>query len=74
MSYQEERQYVLRMLESGTIDLEQAQVLFQALSPQAVRLQSRQSPSAVVVEIDSSEENLRAILDKLNEAFCHTIL
>lgn len=74
MSYHKERRYVLNMLENGRIDPREATTLLDALtaSPPRRRTLRRQSPNKVIFEIDADQENLRSVLDKLNQAVHRT--
>lgn len=64
MSYQEERSYVLGMLETGKINPDEATTLLEALTP---RRRSRR-PDKVTFEIDADQDNLRSVLKKLSRA------
>ena len=72
MSYQEERRFVLDMLEIGKINPDQATRLLDVLSlqpiPINVRGSRRRSPNKVYLEIDADQNNLQLVLDKLNKA------
>ncbi len=70
MSYSMERQFVLKMLETGTIDTTQACTLIDALQPALVRKLGRRrcAPDKVVLEIDTSGDNLQQVLTKLTQA------
>jgi len=60
------------MLETGSINLDQATRLLDVLSIQAVSHTPpeplRRSPRMVTVEIDADRETLQAVLEKLNRA------
>lgn len=66
MSKQMERKFILNMLESGTIDTNQAQNLLKAITPQFRR--SRKDTNTIVVEMDADEDNVRNVLDKISKA------
>ena len=72
MSYQEERRFVLDMLEIGKINPDQATRLLDVLSlqpsPSNVRRSLHQSPNKVYLEIDADQNTLQLVLDKLNKA------
>ena len=72
MSYQQERRFVLDMLETGSINLDQATRLLDILSIQPVSDilpgNFRQSPNKVTVEIDADQETLQTVLARLNQA------
>ena len=72
MSYQQERRFVLDMLETGNINLDQATRLLDILSIQPVSATlpdtRRRSPNKVTVEIDADRETLETVLAKLNHA------
>ena len=72
MSYPQERRFVLDMLETGSINLDQATRLLDALSiPSVLHTHPeplRRSPKKVTVEIDADQETLQAVLEKLNRA------
>lgn len=67
MSKQTERKFILNMLESGTIDSNQAQNLLKALSPKSSRF-GRKGSNTIVVEMDADEDNVRSVLDKISKA------
>ncbi|MGD2026639.1 MAG: hypothetical protein PVI99_02385 [Anaerolineales bacterium] len=66
MTNNQERRYILDMLETGTIDPQQATTLLDALEASPTR--RRRSPDKVVFEIDANQENLSDVLDKLSRA------
>ena len=72
MSYQQERRFVLDMLETGSINLDQATRLLDILSTQPISSPLpdtlRRSPNKVTVEIDADQETLHTVLEKLNRA------
>ena len=74
MSYQQERRFVLDMLETGSINLDQATRLLDVLSRQPVSYTLpdtlHRSPNKVTVEIDADQETLQTVLAKLNQALC----
>jgi hypothetical protein len=67
MSKQTERKFILNMLETGTIDTDQAQSLLHAISPNHKKT-NRTAPNTIVLEMDADEDNLRSVLDKFNKA------
>jgi hypothetical protein len=73
MSYQEERRFVLGMLETGQINLAQATQLLDVLSRPSVprsRITSHQpAPDKIYLEIDADQHNLQTVMLKLNQAF-----
>ena len=75
MSYQQERRFVLDMLETGNINLDQATRLLDILSIQPISSPLpdilRRSPNKVTVEIDADQETLHTVLEKLNRALGH---
>ena len=72
MSYQQERRFVLDMLETGSINLDQATRLLDILSTQPISSPLPdtllRSPNKVTVEIDADQETLHTVLEKLNRA------
>lgn len=68
MSYHEEKQTVLEMLETGKINPQEATSLLQALTPRRRTLRRKPSPDKVVFEIDANQDNLRSVLKKLSRA------
>ena len=72
MSYQDERRFVLDMLETGMINPDQATRLLDVLSlqpaPSFVRDSHRRSPNKVYLEIDADQNTLQQVLEKLNNA------
>ena len=68
MSYQEERSYVLGMLETGKIRPDEAATLLEALAPRRRTLRMTPSPDKVTFEIDADQDNLRSVLKKLSRA------
>lgn len=75
MSYQKERRFVLDMLETGKIDLDQATRLLDLLSlarGSATKQAPRpQAANKVYLEIDAEQDNLQQVLAKINLAFSH---
>lgn len=73
MSYQQERRFVLNMLETGTIDPDQATRLLDVLSLQPALNKGGDSfqttDNKVSFEIDADQTNLRQVLAKLSKAF-----
>ena len=72
MSYQQERRFVLDMLETGHINLDQATRLLDILSarpvPGTLHDTFRRSANKIVVEIDADQNTLRTVLEKLSQA------
>ena len=72
MSYQQERRFVLDMLETGSINLDQATRLLDILStrplPGTLRHTARRSANKIVVEIEADQNTLKTVLEKLNQA------
>lgn len=73
MSYQEERQTVLGMLEIGKINPHEATILLDALAPRRRTLRLTPSPDKVVFEIDADQDNLRRVLNKLSRAVAQKV-
>lgn len=73
MSYQEERRFVLGMLETGQINPAQATQLLDVLSREPLPnlgTESRQPcPDKIYLEIDADQHNLQAVMQKLSQAF-----
>ena len=65
MSYQEERRFVLDMLEIGKINPDQATRLLDVLSLQPISINGRgsrrRSPNKVYLEIDADQNNLQLV-------------
>ena len=68
MSYHQEKQTILEMLETGRITPQEAATLLKALIPRRRTLRRSPSPDKVVFEIDASQDNLRSVLKKLSRA------
>jgi len=68
MSYHQEKQTILEMLETGRITPQEAATLLKALTPRRRALRRSPSPDKVVFEIDASQDNLRSVLKKLSRA------
>ncbi len=72
MSYQEERRFVLDMLEMGKINPGQATTLLDVLSQPHMSSLGRErverSDSKIYLEIDADRENIQRVLGQLNEA------
>ncbi|HKJ28380.1 MAG TPA: hypothetical protein VJ965_12125 [Anaerolineales bacterium] len=66
MSKSTERNLVLKMLESGTIDPDQAQNLLHAMTPNRDRNHSQ--ADTIVVEMAADKDNVRNVLEKLGKA------
>lgn len=73
MSYQQERRFVLDMLETGKISLDQATRLLDLLSlpqsPNVVLDKKHNSPNHIYLEVDADQKDIHLVLDKLNQAF-----
>ena len=67
MSKKTERNFILSMLETGTINTDQAQELLQAIQP-GKRSHRKTTANTIVVEMDADKDNVRSVLDKLNKA------
>ena len=66
MSIDYERRLVLKLLEEGKIGTDDASLLLHALTWDG----SRVFEDTVVFEIAADKENLRNIVEKLNQAIC----
>ena len=68
MSYKKERRLVLSMLENGNIDPGEADSLLDALIVRTAP--RRKALDKVIFEIDAEQDNLRRVVEKLNQAIC----
>jgi hypothetical protein len=73
MSTQTNQQLVLNLLETGKIDINEADWLLERFYDQPIRQPATPYPpenNKIILEIDADQENLQAVIKILNQALC----